>query len=55
VPGMAVAHSRHPASGGCPVPGTGRQLRARDCTAPGEVDPAVVVPFPDHAVELGTG
>ena len=35
--------------------GTGRQVRALAFTAPDEVDPAVVVPFLDHAVELGTG
>ena len=35
--------------------GTGRQVRALEFTAPDEVDPAVVVPFLDHAVELGAG
>ena len=34
--------------------GTGRQVRALEFTAPDEVDPAVV-PFLDHAVELGAG
>ena len=35
--------------------GTGRQVRALKFTAPEQVDPAVVVPFLDHAVELGAG
>jgi hypothetical protein len=35
--------------------GTGRQVRALEFTTPDEVDPAVVVPFLDHAVELGAG
>ena len=35
--------------------GTGRQVRALEFTTPDEVEPAVVVPFLDHAVELGTG
>ena len=35
--------------------GTGRQVRALEFTAPDEVEPAVVVPFLDHAVELGAG
>ena len=35
--------------------GTGRQVRALEFTAPDEVAPAVVVPFLDHAVELGAG
>ncbi len=35
--------------------GTGRQVRALEFTTPDEVDPAVVLPFLDHAVELGAG
>ena len=35
--------------------GTGRQVRALEFTTPDEVDPAVVVPFLDSAVELGAG
>ena len=35
--------------------GTGRQVRALEFRTPDEVDPAVVVPFLDHAVELGAG
>ena len=33
--------------------GTGKQVRTLDLTAPEEVEAAVVVPFLDHAVELG--
>lgn len=33
--------------------GTGKQVRTLDFTDPTEVDPAVVVAFLDHAVELG--
>ena len=35
--------------------GAGRQVRALEFTPADEVDPAVVVPFLDHAVELGAG
>ena len=35
--------------------GTGLQVRALEFTAPDEVEPAIVVPFLDHAVELGAG